>query len=250
MVRFDRGLGVCNAHRQIELALAQPTHHVFEAGRGRDETNVGPALAELGQSRRDLDAGKIAGDGDPHGLRRRLPAAQMRDLIVDRQHPTRMGDDHFPSRREAHARRALVENLVAEKKLQPLDLGAHRRLGDPKRMRCLGKAALVDHGHKGPQQFSRDVQHAPSPFLCCRMTAAIRSNPNDCPLRPVPITCNVCSIPPKSSAAINVADTRQIGKYCVGRDYVLFTPAQSSRAHESQFISGPHGRRCGRGLLG
>ena len=152
------------------LALAQPAQHVFEAGRGRDETNVGPALAELGQSRRDLDAGKIAGDGDPHGLRRRLPAAQLRDLIVDRQHPTRMGDDHFPSRREAHARRALVENLVAEKKLQPLDLGAHRRLSDPERMRCLGKAALVDHGHKGPQQFSRDVQHAPSPFLRRRMT--------------------------------------------------------------------------------
>ena len=117
---------------------------------------------------------------------------------------------------------------------------SHRRLSDTERVRCLGKAALIDHGHEGPQQFSRDVQHAPSPFLCCRMLVAIRSKPKffkpeffDCPLRPVPITCNVCSIPPKSSAAINVVGACKIGKYCVG-----IAPVCPSRGHTDHRVHG------------
>src|ERR1700704_2592846 len=64
---------------------------------------------------------------------------------------------------------------------------------------------------------------------------------SDCPLRPVPITGNVCSIPAESSAAINVAGTFQIGKYCVGPAYMLLKPPQSPRAHEFKLISGRHG---------
>ena len=75
-----------------------------------------------------IGAGEITGDGDAHGLRRRLATAELRDLIVDRQHPARLRHDHLAARREADTRCALVEQLVTEEKLQSLDLRAHRRL--------------------------------------------------------------------------------------------------------------------------
>ena len=60
-------------------------------------------------------AGIIAGDSDPQRLRRRAAARQLQDLVVDRQQPARLVDHDFAARREAHARRALVEQLIAER---------------------------------------------------------------------------------------------------------------------------------------
>jgi hypothetical protein len=102
-------------------------------------------------------------------------------------------------------------------------------------MRCLGEAALVDHGHERPQQLSRNVQHAPSPFLRRRILASIRREPSPgkrLPAATIRIMGNVCSIPPESSAAINVAGTLQIGKYCAVRAFVPSNLAQSLRAGE------------------
>src|SRR5262249_55826669 len=150
----------------------------------------------------------------------RLPAAELRDLIVDRQHAPRVSDNHLPARGQAHARGALVEELVTEQKLQPLDLRADRRLGDAERLRRFGEAALIDDEHECPQKFSRDIDHAPSPLLRvsgaalpARPTAA---DPFRAGGRPHSRTAgNVCAIALESSAAINVVSTFEIGKYCV-----------------------------------
>src|SRR5262249_24235910 len=121
---------------------------VFEAGCIDLEADVGPALAELRQRRRNLDAGEVAWNGDAQHLLGRRRTVELRDLIVDREHPARVGDDHLAARRQAHARRALVEQLVAEQELQPFDLRAHPRLRDAERLRRFGETAMIDYGYK------------------------------------------------------------------------------------------------------
>src|SRR6476661_11181617 len=61
------------------------------------------------------------------------------------------------------------------------------------------------------------------------------------PAATMPIVGNVCSIPPESSAAINVAGAIEIGKYCAVRAFVPLNLAQSLRARED----GPFRMPCG-----
>src|SRR5262245_21569020 len=95
-----------------------------------------------------------------------------------------MIDNLLSTRGQAHARRALVEKLVAEQKLQPLDLRADRGLGDAERLRRFGKAALIDDEHECPQKFSWDIDHAPSPFLRVRAPPCPRGRPPPTPFGP------------------------------------------------------------------
>ncbi len=162
MVRLECGLGVRDRNPEIEIALAQPAPHDFEVCRTGFETHVRPPLTELGQDSGDLDADEIAGKTDAQRLCGRPGTAELCDLVVDRQHASRMCDDRLAPRCQAHARRALVQKVVAEQKLQPFDLRADGRLGDTEHLRSLREAAQVDDAEQRPQQFRRDVQHAPS----------------------------------------------------------------------------------------
>ena len=83
----------------------------------------------------------------------------VENLVVDREQPPRVIDDELARRRQAHARRALVEQVGAEQALQPLDLGADRRLRDAERLRRLGETAQIDDGDQCPQQLGRDIGH-------------------------------------------------------------------------------------------
>ena len=89
----------------------------------------------------------------------RARPGDVENLIVDREQPPRVIDDELARRRQAHARRALVEQVGAEQALQPLDLGADRRLRDAERLRRLGETAQIDDGDQCPQQLGRDIGH-------------------------------------------------------------------------------------------
>jgi len=69
----------------------------------------------------------------------------LQDLVVHHKQPSRMSDDNFAARGQAHAGCAFVEKLITEEGLQALDLSADRRLGNPQRSSRLGEAAHLDH---------------------------------------------------------------------------------------------------------
>ena len=112
-----------------------------------------------GQPERDAGRGEVAGRADPHGLCRGTRPGDVENLVVDREQPPRVIDDKLTRRGQAHARRALVEQVGAEQALQPLDLGADRGLRDAERLSRLGETAQIDDGDQGPQQLGRDIGH-------------------------------------------------------------------------------------------
>ena len=83
----------------------------------------GQRSAELrhhaGQDRGDEIARRADAD---HQFRPLAGAAEMDDLVVEREQAARVADDDFAVRRQADALRAAVENVVADEELQPLDL--------------------------------------------------------------------------------------------------------------------------------
>ena len=89
---------------------------------------------------------------DPHHeIRADTVAAEADDLIVDRQQPARIADHDLAMRGQADALHRTVEDILAEKILQPLDLRADRRLRHAERHRRLGEAAAVNDRHKSAQ---------------------------------------------------------------------------------------------------
>jgi hypothetical protein len=152
------------ADYDVERAAAQFAQQRLVGFGAHDETHIWPALAEPRQ-RPWQDRGDIIARGaDPyHQFRAGRGAAEMHDLIVDREQAARIADDHFPVRGQADALHAAVEHLAAEQELQALDLGADRRLGQAKRDGGLGKAAQIDDGDQSTQKIRRDISHlAPS----------------------------------------------------------------------------------------
>src|SRR5262249_23157929 len=108
-----------------------------------------PAQPEAGELLGNSRSAIIARNADPQRLR--CPATgRLKDFIIDRQQPARLIDDELAAWREAHARYTLVEQFITEHRLQALDLGADRRLGDPEGLGRLGKTTKLDDGDQGP----------------------------------------------------------------------------------------------------
>src|SRR5882724_10774 len=83
-----------------------------------------------------------------------------------------MGDHALASLREAHARCALIEQVVTEKILQALDLRADRGLRHAERSRRLGETAQIDDGNQGSQQVGRDIHDDVSTLIVVVRTLA------------------------------------------------------------------------------
>ena len=77
-------------------------------------------------------------------------------------------------RRQAHALRAAIENVVAQKKLQTLDLRTDRGLRHAERIGGFGETSQIHHGNKRPQQIGWNIGHA-----CPRNFAAASQAPSD-----------------------------------------------------------------------
>ena len=159
MPGVERRAGRRHPDREVGVAFAQVAQQHVDVGAVDLEAQIGPPHARAGQPERDAGRGEVAGRADPHRLCRRPRSGDVENLIVDREQPPRVVDDKLAGRGQAHARRALVEQVGAEQALQPLDLGADRRLRDAERLRRLGEAAQIDDGDQRPQQFGRNIGH-------------------------------------------------------------------------------------------
>jgi hypothetical protein len=85
------------------------------------------------------------------------------DLVVDRQHPLGARQQPLAGRGQRHPLPVAHEQRCAQAVLQPLQLLAHRRLGQVQRHRRPGDAARLGDRHEAPQQRRVDVpRHAPS----------------------------------------------------------------------------------------
>ena len=148
--------------RQVGLAFAQIAQQIVDLGAVELEMQVGPVGAGAFEPERRAGRGDVSRGADADGLRGKPRTRDIENLVVDRQKPPRVVDDQFAGRREAHARRALVEQVGAQKALQSLDLRADRRLCHAEGLGSLGKAAQVHHGDQCPQELGWDVGHGRS----------------------------------------------------------------------------------------
>ena len=181
----ERGAGGGNPDRKVGVAFAQVAQQHIDVGAVDLEAQVGPTHTRTGQPYCDGGGREVAGRADPHRSCRRPRPGDVENLIVDRQEPPRIIDDKLARRRQAHARRALVEQIGREQALQPLDLGADRRLRHAQRLSRLGETAQIDDRNQCPQQFGRDIGHAtfaPHGRLGCAGTQRI----GDCPQQSSP----------------------------------------------------------------
>ena len=125
------------------LALAEIAQQVLRHVAAQLEAQIGCTGLELGNRRRQDGAAEIARNAHAQRRHGRTGSNQVQYLIVDPQQATRIVDDQFAFFGQGDAGRAFVEQLGVEKKLQPLDMGADGRLGNPERLRRFGEAALL-----------------------------------------------------------------------------------------------------------
>src|SRR6202040_1138496 len=93
------------------------------------ERLVRVASAEFRQCGRQQRAAEVARNTDAQRDRGAADRGKLDDLVVDRQEAPRAVGDGAPPLGRNDARGALVEQFAAQEALEPLDLGAHRRLG-------------------------------------------------------------------------------------------------------------------------
>ena len=106
------------------------------------ESHARPLLAKLRERARQNRRHKIPRRTDAYDEIRSLGrASKIDNLIVDREQAARVTDHHFAVRRQIQCLGAAVEQIAIEQKLQPLDLRAHGRLGNPKQSGRFGKTA-------------------------------------------------------------------------------------------------------------
>ncbi len=117
--------------KKVEAAVMQLVHHGAEITAAHDEAHIRPAITESGERRRQPRGDEIARRADTnYQVRARSSAADMHDLIVEREQPARVAHYQFALRRQFEIAGGAVEQFAAKEHLQALDLRAHRRLGD------------------------------------------------------------------------------------------------------------------------
>ncbi len=150
--------------RDIEIALAELLEQRGGAARLHVQTNVWPPVPESDQPLPQGHADEVARQSEAQHADSLRSMRKRDDLVVDREQTARLAHNSFAFFSHAHARRALVEEVEAEQALQPLDLGAHGRLGHAERARGLGEAAHVDDGKQCAQELGGDINHTGSAF--------------------------------------------------------------------------------------
>jgi hypothetical protein len=139
------------AHDEIDVALAQFADQRIVDAHADIEPDAGPLAAESRERARQNGGDEIAWRANAYQmLGSTIGTADVHDLVVDRQQAPRIADGHLAVRRQADARHAAVEDVLAEQILQPLDLRADGRLSDAERGGCFGETTQIDDRNERP----------------------------------------------------------------------------------------------------
>ena len=139
------------AHDQIDFALAQFADQRVVDAHADIEFDSRPSAAEPRERARQNSGDEIAGRADANQmLGSAVGAADVHDLVIDRQQAPRIADGHLAVRRQADARPAAVEDILAEQILEPFDLRADGRLSDAERGGCFGETTQIDDSNERP----------------------------------------------------------------------------------------------------
>ena len=81
-------------------------------------------------------------------------------LVIQREDAARIAHQLFARRGERHPPVAAIEERQTQHLLQPLDLHRHGGLREVEHRRRPRHAAMIGHGHKGPQRGDIQISHS------------------------------------------------------------------------------------------